>query len=320
MAKINILFDEKNYSIDEANLAPATDALKAHLETLGGGEGGGSGLDYGKTVTFKKYLSIEDLAAFIQSLGLSKLTDLYTMIAADTNVGLAQILGITISSNGLYVQLHYQLLQPKTDGTRPTVIEHLVYEINEDGSHYAWENGLAGEILNEPPTITILSAPPEPQYEISQFEPLFDLSSIAGTEGDLDITLDGAVYKVDSTKLAPATNSLIAHLETLKGGEGGGTGLEYGKEYKFKPNLTMDDFAAYVKDATPYMSAGNGGIYYVVDVRRIGDYSDGVRLSYWGGGEIEPGVSFEPCAILQLKHHANATTLPRMHRHHRLPQ
>lgn len=240
MAKININFDEKVYSIDKAVLAPATDALKAHLETLGGGESGGSGLDYGKTVTFKEYLSVEDLVAFTQSLGLSNPTDLYTVMAADTNVGLIQFLGITISSNGLYLQLHYQLLQPKEDGSGSTVVEHLVYEINEDSSHYAWENGLAGEILNEPPTITIFSPHPAQQYEISQFEPLFDLSSIEGNEGNLDITLDGAVYKVDSTKLAPATNSLIAHIETLKGGDEGGSGLAEGEEYKLRSDITAE--------------------------------------------------------------------------------
>jgi hypothetical protein len=61
MAKINILFDEKNYSIDEANLAPATDALKAHLETLGGG----GTLEYGKEYTFKDVITREDCEKYI---------------------------------------------------------------------------------------------------------------------------------------------------------------------------------------------------------------------------------------------------------------
>lgn len=39
MAKINIILNNKNYLIDEADLAPAINALKAHLSTAMAGTG-----------------------------------------------------------------------------------------------------------------------------------------------------------------------------------------------------------------------------------------------------------------------------------------
>lgn len=39
MAKIDISFNNKNYSIDEASLSTATDALKSHLSTVMNGSG-----------------------------------------------------------------------------------------------------------------------------------------------------------------------------------------------------------------------------------------------------------------------------------------
>lgn len=151
----------------------------------------GGSLDYGKTVTFKEYISLEDFQAFLQSLGLSKPTDLYAAIAADADAGRAQLLGMTTSSYAL--RLHYQLLQPKEDGMGSTIIEHLVYGVYLDGSGtHGWGNELTGEMLNEPPTITILSAPPpKPQYEISQFEPLFDIET-KSLDGWGDITVNVA--------------------------------------------------------------------------------------------------------------------------------
>lgn len=39
MAKTNIVFNNKNYSIDEASLSPATSALRQHLSTTMSGSG-----------------------------------------------------------------------------------------------------------------------------------------------------------------------------------------------------------------------------------------------------------------------------------------
>ena len=64
MAKININFNETNYAIDEANLAPATDALKAHLGTLGSG---GDTLKYEKEAQFKDVITLADFEAYVSA-------------------------------------------------------------------------------------------------------------------------------------------------------------------------------------------------------------------------------------------------------------
>lgn len=337
MAKHYINFDEKVYKIDEANLAPATDALKAHLETLGGGGGEGT-LEYDKEAQFKEVITSADLIKYLKAIESYK--DVYApqgvTMYADESLQLDMLIGIQDPTATLVIQLFMttdMFVENDTDfafiyenmgnigaGISMTVDNKaFVYLLNNEtiklfegkvanlDPYMSLTDGWYEADISDPqnptfittdaPTVTFEKDVVTIEPDISVYSSFFDLG---GSSGNLDITLDGAVYKVDSTKLAPATSSLIAHLETLKGGEEGGSGLEYGKEYTFKPNLTMDDFATYVKDATPYMSVGNGGIYYVVDVRRIGDYSDGIALSYWGGGEIEPGVSFEPCAILQI--------------------
>lgn len=87
----------------------------------------------------------------------------------------------------------------------------------------------------------------------------------SGNEGNLDITLDGVVYKVDSAKLAPATNSLIAHIETLKGGNESGSGLEFGKEYKFKDVITEADCEYYIAGSNGGIEIPDGRAYILCD-------------------------------------------------------
>lgn len=67
MAKINILFNNKNYNIDESSLSSASDALKQHLSTVMNGSG--ATVEFGDTsynIDSEKLLSVTN--SFISHL------------------------------------------------------------------------------------------------------------------------------------------------------------------------------------------------------------------------------------------------------------
>lgn len=250
MAKININFDEKVYSIHKEVLEPATDALKAHLGTLGGGNEGGT-LDYDKEVKFKEVITMADCEAYANN-ATPKSNDgslvTYFCFSSNPNAPAPPFLSAVIgadfatfmcmpSTMAIYFYACNAEKCSEVDGNPQFAEGDGWYAIGQDGS----------EQKTTAPTITI-SEGVTMAADLATTAIFFDLG---GNEGDLDITLDGAVYKVDSTKLAPATNSLIAHLETLKGGESGGGVPKFGTDWKFKDVITPDEIKAVASHYTP---------------------------------------------------------------------
>lgn len=252
MAKININFNETNYSIDEANLAPATDALKAHLETLGGGEGGFP--EYGTDWKFKEEISAqafeEIFAAYPEdiyygiSIGRTEKWTISVTRATNENGFFGNLITlpenkavyfITCQDSDAIDDREYACFDGWTEAEFTALNEALAAMYNEPAMIKGWHTRDYKKNEFYASSAPVISSVPESFTEID-LELLSAFFSTAG--GDLDITLDGAVYKVDSTKLAPATSSLIAHIETLKGGEGGDV-VELGKEYQFKDAEAM---------------------------------------------------------------------------------
>lgn len=273
MAKINILFNDVEYAIDEANLAPAADALKAHLETLGSGESGT--LEYDKEAQFKEVITLADFEAYVsagaEAMGIKETSKQY-MFFADAEVSYPACI-VEIANDYSWAFLMFITAEMPA----PTYI----YRIGEGEGQFSLE-GMDGDgwYYNEDggSTVTKSTAPtaviPQDAVMSADLETTAIFFDLGGSSGDLDITLDGAVYKVDSTKLAPATDSFIAHLETLKGGEGGT--LEYGKEVKFKKVITAEDCQAYIaKAGSPEAVAGADtyflGCRYFLMVYNLGD-------------------------------------------------
>lgn len=282
MAKINILFDSTEYAIDEANLAPATGALKAHLETLGSG----GGLKYDEEVQFKEIITSADLIEYLKAIESYK--DVYApqgvVMYKDESLQLHMISCIENPTARIYLSIQCFM-------TADMFVENgtdfsFVYEnMGNIGAAIGWTMGdeSYGYILNnetiklfegkvagldpymsltdgwhkadisdplnptfittDAPTVTFEKDVITIEPDISVYSSFFDLG---GDEGNLDITLDGAIYKVDSTKLAPATNNLIAHIETLKGGDEGGSGLEFDTPYVFKKDLNNIDCSVFM--------------------------------------------------------------------------
>lgn len=275
MAKINILFNGAEYAIDEANLAPATDALKAHLETLKE-----QGVPEFETAwKFKDTITIDEIKQVASHYPPDEQGN--HTIYWDTGCGLQ----ITILDLDTFLpQVEPDFVPEGKMGTAYQVVYNpwtgytgdiwlyfdrseltdYGYEIFSQAMEVpsspdklpGWFQVENGEVVATGPTIPVV--PESSGINPAYVAPLFD---VPGVDGNLPITLDGAVYKVDSTKLEPATNSLIAHIETLKGGDEGGSGLELGKEYKFKDIITEADFATYFSAIDMTEAEANGFVH-----------------------------------------------------------
>lgn len=220
MAKIKIPFNGTDYSINESALASAKDSLKTHLETVMNGSGGGElEIAIGKTLTFKSHIEAKDLP-----------------LGADDNTG-----------EEFY---RYEAGNFSTTWNVGKMNGGLVISVNFPDVTYAYFDDISGQQfgmpahtwfsyrdklpLDSPPSIVVGKEHMEDGefvgdsewfetyciQPLTKWSALFEGGASGSAGGDIIITLDGADYSVDSTKLSTATDIFVAHVETLAGGGG----------------------------------------------------------------------------------------------------
>ena len=204
MSKLNINFNNSEYSIKESALASAKDSLKTHLSSVMNGSGGGNTITWDGVVGDRIEVVIDDSDDGYMSF--VKVSDI--VLSADAYVGSTITLGG--SSGSMSITLEPSMIA-EMDGVL-VAGEFCVLTVPE--ANFATNLGLLPFDIVFPDAGTYFVLTPNQYVTSATFT-----SSIGG--GSTIITLDGTQYTVDSTKLSTATDGFVAHIGTLAG-EGGG--------------------------------------------------------------------------------------------------
>lgn len=199
MAKKNIYFNGKDYSIDDSALVSAKDSLKTHLSTTMAGSGGSL-----EPITWDGVIG--DKIHFVIEFG--DLTFTYVKIS-DKTLSVNDFIGSVMTTNkGEVINITSENILP--DQQPPGCNAFLEFIIS------VYDTNSASNILGIEITET-------GTYFVSTFTTGMYVNSLtfpasSGSGGATPITFDGTTYQVDPTKLATVTDDFVAHLETLKGG------------------------------------------------------------------------------------------------------
>lgn len=298
MAKTNIYFNGKDYSINDSALASAKDSLKNHFSTVMAGSGGLEPITWDgvigdkATATIKnqnvlvkvsdKVLSKDDFIGSTMAVNngqtMSLTDDFMTVISGGTMCG--ELVMCSVSDPTIFTEALYSMWK-------------LTINFTEAGTYFLYN------------------------AEIGMYIASLTFPASSGSGGATTITFDGTTYQVDPTKLATITDDFVAHLETLKGG-----GLEpitwdgvVGEDDMHFP--MPEAFGLYrVSSQVPSMndligstiewSDGTTGIILQEMIEEImGDYGDSyVGFGMYGnliviynpteifGWQVEPGIYF----------------------------